>query len=57
MVILLILLYMVSPHGYHTSRVSSPFEPTFISKVTLLNEDYFCKFYAYKYCPVIYVTL
>ena len=27
---------MVSPHGYHTSGVTSPFEP----KVTRLNEDY-----------------
>jgi len=29
---------MVSPHGYHTSGVTSLFERNFI---TLLNEDYF----------------
>ena len=49
--------YMVSPHGYHTSGVTSLFEPNFISQVTLLNEDYFVRFYAYKYIPVNYVTL
>ena len=27
----------------------------FISKDSLLNEDYFCKFYAYKYSPVNYI--
>ena len=47
---------MVSPHGYHTSGVTSLFEPNVISKVTLLNEEYFCKFYACKYSPVNYVT-
>jgi len=30
---------MVSPHGYHTSGVTSLFEPNFISKDSLLNED------------------
>jgi len=40
MVMLLILLYIVSPHGYHTSGVTSLFEPNFISKDSLLNEDY-----------------
>jgi len=39
MVILPILLNMVSPYGYHTSDVTSPFEPNFISKVTPLNKD------------------
>jgi len=32
---------MVSPHGYHTSGVTSLFEPNFISKLTILYEDYF----------------
>jgi len=32
---------MVSPHGYHTSGVTSLVEPYFISQVTLSNEDYF----------------
>ena len=40
MVMLLILLYMVSPHGYHTSGVTSLCEPNIISKDSLLNEDY-----------------
>ena len=31
---------MVSPHGYHTSGVTSLVEPNFISKVTLSNKDY-----------------
>jgi len=31
---------MVSPHGYHTSGVTSLLKPNFIYKVTLLNEDY-----------------
>ena len=39
--ILLSIAYMVSPHGYHTSGVTSLVEPNFISKVSLLNEDYF----------------
>jgi len=30
---------MVSPHGYHTSGVTSRFQPNFISKDSLLNED------------------
>jgi len=49
---------MVSPHGYHTSGVTSLFEPNLIPKDSLLNEDYFsCKSYAYKYSLVNYVTL
>jgi len=32
---------MISPHGYHTSDVTSLFERNLISKATLLNEDYF----------------
>jgi len=32
---------MVSPHGYHNSGVTSLLKPNCISKVTLLNEDYF----------------
>jgi len=47
---------MVSPHAYHTSGVTSLFEPNFIYQVALLNEEYFCKFYAYKCSPVNYVT-
>ena len=31
--------YMVSPHGYHTSGITSRFEPDFIYKVTLLNDE------------------
>ena len=33
--------YTISPHGYHTSDVTSLFERNLISKATLLNEDYF----------------
>jgi len=57
MVILLILLIWFHHIDTILSGVTSLVEPYFISKVTLLNEDYFCKFYAYKYSPVNYVTL
>ena len=48
--------YIVSPHGYHTSGVTSLFEPNFISYVTLLNEDYFAQVYAYKCSKLRYLV-
>ena len=48
--------YIVLPQGYHTEGIVSRFEHNFISKVTQLDEDYFCRFNVYKCSPVNYVT-
>jgi len=33
------LAYIVSPHGYHTNIAICLFEPNFVSKFTLVNDD------------------
>ena len=48
--------YIVPPQGYQTQGIVNLLEPNFISKVTKLDDDYFCRFDIYKYSPVNYVT-